>query len=573
MPGPYKRPYKRRATALNPDGTVGPVPPNTFKPGPKIFFDTLEDLLVNPDGFGLESASVLQRAICRIIEGRPLEVWAAHKDVIEALGGVVGHKIEGAPKEVLIIAAIRSAKSLIAAATAIWASQTCDVSGLLKGEIPRYSVLSLSKDNANVVLQHLRGALQKGRLAKLRVDPDDTIKWKELINDSDYNVVGSEFLWHPSGRPVEIRVVAGKRAGGSLVSRWSAGCTLDEAPRMVGSNEGVVNYEDARNAVIGRLLPGATLLSIGSPWQPQGPVYDAVQSEWGAPTKERVIVKARGPMMNPVWWTEERCEELRKTNKAAYQTDVLAEFMDAEESMFPQEIIARCIRTKPLAIPYEPRHEYICAMDPATRNNAWTMVIVDRYRNIKRCVFHKQWVGKPQEPLSPQRVLEEAAEALAEYRLDWFYTDQWAADAIKDLARQLGLIAVVEDWTEKGKADSFQSLATAMADAKIEIPADAMMTKDLRLVKKVPTTKGVSIRLTHTSDGRHCDYAPALARAFFRWLEDEKIPVPKKGDPKFAEFMERQLEEQEERRYSKAQTAEWWEHDPFNPTSKTGDWS
>lgn len=533
------------------------------KPGPKPFFETLEDLLTNVDGFGLTTASVLQRCICRIIQGEPLGVWAAHKDVIEALGGVVGHEIHGAPKEVLIIAAIRCAKSLIAAASAIWASQTCDVAQLLPGEIPRYSVLSLSKDNANVVLQHLRGALQKPRLVKLRVDADDTVKWKEMINDADSNIVGSEFLWHPSGRPVEIRVVAGKRAGGSLVSRWSAGCTLDEAPRMVGSNEGVVNYEDARNAVIGRLLPGATLLSIGSPWQPQGPVYDAVQSEWGRPTPERVIIKARGPMMNPVLWTPEHCEELRRTNRAAYQTDVQAEFMDAEESLYPQEVLARCTRTKPLIIPWEPRHEYICAMDPATRNNAWTMVIADRYKGIKRIVFYRQWVGKPTDPLSPRRVLEEASEALRAYNLDWFYTDQWAADAIKDLALQLGMAAVVEDWTEKTKTDAYQSLAAAMADGRVEIPQDAMIMKDLRLTKKVPTMKGVSIRLTHTSDGRHCDYAPAIARALFRWLEDEKILQPVPGDEKYMAWKEQQLEEQEEKRYGKPATTAWWDNLSF----------
>jgi len=553
------------------DGTVREPPPK--RPGPKPFFDTLEELLTSEHGFGLTTASVLQRVICRIIQGQPLGVWATHKDVIEALGGVVGHQINGAPKEVLIIAAIRCAKSLIAAASAIWASQTCDVKQLLSGEIPRYSVLSLSKDNADVVLQHLRGALQKPRLAKLVVDPKETEKWKELINGPEYNVVGSEFLWHPSGRPVEIRVVAGKRAGGSLVSRWSAGCTLDEAPRMVGSSEGVVNYEDARNAVIGRLLPGATLLSIGSPWQPQGPVFDAVQAEWGSPTEERVIIKARGPMMNPILWTPEHCEKLRKTNKAAYQTDVLAEFMDPEESLYPQEVLAMCTRNKPLIIPYEPRHEYVCAMDPATRNNAWTMVIADRYKGVKRIVYYRQWVGKPQAPLSPQRVLEEAQEALAAYRLDWFYTDQWAADAIKDLARQLGLFAVVEDWDERNKTDAYQSLAVAMADGRVEIPYDSMIMKDLRLVKKVPTMKGVSIRLVHTSDGRHCDYAPAIARAFFRWLEDEKLVLPQPGDAKYADYREQQLEEQEEKRYSKAQTTQWWDQQPYNPNQDSGEWS
>lgn len=527
------------------------------KLGAKAFYPTLEALLVN--GVGLATATPLQRAICRIIQGVPLGPLAFDKDVIEALGGVSGLTYDRAPVEVLIIAAIRSAKSLIAAATAIWASQTCDVSGLLPGEIPRYSILSLTKDNANVVKQHLLGALKSPQLSLLRVNPDEAKQWEELIDDPDYNVIGSEFLWHPSGRPVEIRVVAGKRAGGSLVSRWSAGACLDEAPRMVGASEGVVNYEDARNAVIGRLLPGATLLSVGSPWQPQGPVYDAVQAEWGRPSPERVIIKARGPMMNPFFWTPENCEKLRRTNKTAYQTDVLAEFADAEESLYPQELLARCMRKEPKVHEYNPRHEYVCAMDPATRNNAWTMVICDRYRGKKRVVFNKQWVGHPQDPLSPRAVLLEAREILNAYKIDWFFTDQWAADAIKDIAFQLGLAAVVEEWNEKNKVDAYLSLAAAMGDGTVELPPDSFVLKDLRLTKKVPTNKGVSIQLTYTSDGRHCDYAPAIARAMFRWIEDEKQLRLRPGDAGYDAQREVDDEERDVEKYIRSHNKEWWE--------------
>ena len=61
---------------------------------------------------------------------------------------------------------------------------------------------------------------------------------------------------HPSGRPIEIACVAGARAGGAVVARWSAGAIFDEFPRMLGGSEGVVNFDDARRAVLGRLLPG-----------------------------------------------------------------------------------------------------------------------------------------------------------------------------------------------------------------------------------------------------------------------------------------------------------------------------
>jgi hypothetical protein len=42
----------------------------------------------------------------------------------------------------------------------------------------------------------------------------------------------------------------------------------------------VVNLDHQRSSVLGRLLPNAQALYIGSPWAPFGPVYDAVTEHW-----------------------------------------------------------------------------------------------------------------------------------------------------------------------------------------------------------------------------------------------------------------------------------------------------
>lgn len=507
-----------------------------------MFFPSLEALVSDPDGFGISTLTPLQRAICRVIEGIPLGEFAALPVVKEALGGTTDVPIK--PSEVLILAGIRTAKSLMAAATAIWASQTCDLSNLRDGEIPRYSVLSLELDNARVVLGHLVGALQKPRLASLRVQ----VKQEQILDEIGAESVGSEYLRHPTGRVVEIRVVAGKRAGGSLVSRWSFGACFDEAPRMLGSSEGVINYDDARRAVRGRLLPGARLLSIGSPWQPYGPVYDIVQNEWGRPSQDRVVIRGKGPDMNPVWWTPARCEEMKRSDIKTYQTDVLAEFADEEESLFPQNLLASCTTTLGYPVSHQPGHDYVAAMDPATRGNAWTLVVASRRGRKKRVVFHREWRGSSIHPLNPREVIGQAKEDLEKYQLDWCYTDQWAADANKAVALERGLALIDVDWTQQEALDAYSSLAAAMAMGTIEIPGDPQLQKDLKLVKKKPSTakNGYSIHLPATPDGRHCDYAPALARAMKQWLDDERALPPKPGEDGFAAYYEAQMIEKEE---------------------------
>jgi hypothetical protein len=452
---------------------------------------------------------------------------------------------------------------MLAAAKAIWASQRCDLSILGPGEIPRYSVLSLEKDNARVVMGHLLGVLAKPALKPYLVTKDTASAWTRLINETGADdVIGSEFLWHPSGRPIEIRVVAGKRAGGSLVSRWSLGCALDEAPRMVGSDDAVINYDDARNAVRTRLLPGAQLFSLGSPWQPYGPIYDLVQTEWGNPTDNRIVIKARGPDMNPFWWTPERCEEIRNDprNRMSYQTDVLAEFADAEEAMFPQALTNSCSRENADYIPYRAGRDYIAAMDPATRGNAWTLVVADRLGSKKRIVAATQWIGSSIRPLVPREVLASAKELLTKYNLDWCYTDQWAADALKDIAQGVGISLIIEELPKQEVALAYGSLSQSMAQGNIELPRDPQLQKDLKLIKRRPTGGGFgyTINLPVTPDGRHCDYAPAIVLALKHWLDDEKVVELKVGQPGFEDQEMKKIEEREMEEFERKKNASWW---------------
>lgn len=513
----------------------------TAQLGGTAFFSSFEELVESSDGFGLP-ITPLQRAICRIIEGRHLMELRKNKVVIEALGG--NSRIPRQSKEIVLLAGIRTAKSMLAAATAIWASQTADLSQLREGEIARYSILSLELDNARIVLGHLVGALQKPRLSALRVQA----KQEAILDEIGADSVGSEYLRHPSGRIVEIRVVAGKRAGGSLVGRWSMGVCFDEAPRMLGAGDGVINYEDARKAVVLRILNGARILSIGSPWQPYGPIYDIVQKEWGHPQNNRIVIRGKAYDMNPVWWDKARVEEARLNDPKTYQTDVLAEFADEEEALFPQALLAKSTLRGLYPVPFSATHDYVAAMDPATRGNAWTLVIAGRRGRKKTVVYHREWRGTSLTPLNPRDVLKEAAEDLANYKLNWCYTDQWAADANKAVAQQMNLHLVDIDWTQQENVEAYSSLAAAMAMGTVEVPNDSQLHKDLKLVQKKPSTakNGFSIHLQSTPDGRHCDYAPALARAMKQWIDEEKAVVPRHGEPGWDEHWEKSQIEQEE---------------------------
>lgn len=476
---------------------------------------TLEMLFTHPGAFGVTTATPLQRAICRVADGQPISDLATHPDVLAAMGDVTG--LRGRPRRVLVLAAIRTAKSLLAATIATRAAMTCDLSALRPGETPRVSVISLDKDKARAVFDHLVGTLtSKPALRGLMLSPP---------------TADAVTLRHPSGKPVEVMVVAGSKAGGSLVARWSAGCIFDEAPRMNGEEDGVVNYDDAYRAVVGRLLPGAQIIDMGSPWAPRGPIYDAVQEFWKKPSMSLVVVRGTGPTMNPYWWTPERCEELRQTSEQAYRTDVLGEFADAESTLIPQEQIERATRAGPAKIDRIDGHQYVAAMDPAVRRNAWTLVVCTRrYRHEdgRQClsvVLAKQWIPTAAAPLDAETVVSEIAAELRGYGLEQVWTDQWASDVLRSIGHRHGLNIVRDEANGTRRVEMYESLRTRFADSGIEIPDVPVLRQDILGIRKRVTMSGLAIELPRTADGRHADFAPALALAASKGLADGPVPV------------------------------------------------
>lgn len=463
----------------------------------------LETLLTHEQGFRLSKATGLQRAICRAQTGEPLGELAKIPAVIEAFGGLpamaaLAEMVGTAPLVVVLLAAIRSAKSIIEAAKAFRATQTCDLSGIREDEIARYSIISLDKDKARAIFEHLVGALQASELLRSTVIGEPR--------------AGSVFIRQIStGRAVEIMVSAGRRAGGALVARWSIGVSFDEAPRLQGQEDGVVNLPDALSAARGRLLPGAQLGLPGSPWAPRGPVYDMFVDRFGRPAADLLFIVAKGPDMNPSWWTPERCAALEKDDARAHRTDVLALFADPEDSLLSSIDVEICTRKAPLHLNPEPGMEYTATLDPATRKNAWTLVVLCQPTEGRlKVAFHHQWKGSKSAPLKPGTVLREIATMLAPYGTRDVWSDQASFDALRDLADDAGLSLMLDDFSETSWRTVARELERHISEHTLELPPDGAMRADLLGMQKKLTRLSWTIWLPTTNDGRHGDYAPAL---------------------------------------------------------------
>jgi hypothetical protein len=475
-------------------------------------FPPLEDVLTHRAYFGIDTATNVQRAVCRALDGLPLGALWDDDNVRRAFGGA--QPPAAMPRELVLLAGIRGGKSNISAACAIRASQIVDVSRLGPGEIPRIPLLATDKDAATIVLAHLQGhLLGRPELKKLLFENAPGAQKKDSVTSD------TVYLRHPSGRPIEIKTTALSRSGSTLVGRWLAGCVFDEAPRMQGEEDGVINLDHARQAILGRMLPGAQILYIGSPWAPLGPVYEMVQEHFGKPSDSIVVIRARGPDMNPYYWTEERQRDLERRKPATYRTDVLAEFADHEQAMFDSRAVDAAMRAEPLELEPAPGVEYVAAMDPATRGNAWTLIVVGCYgrggpggqRPLYRVALARQWVGSSKQPLRAHAVIAEIAGICAGFKIDTVRTDRYAFDALRDQAEDRGLTLVENRFTPEQFVEAVNRVADELSEGCLELPPDHVLRADLVGTTKRATSSGVTVRLPRTGDGRHGDYVPSLA--------------------------------------------------------------
>lgn len=458
-----------------------------------------EQLVTSPVGFGLTTATPVQRAACRVRDGLPLGELASDADVQSAFGGIEAlSQLPGEhgskPVEFFNVASARTFKTGMACASAIVDTQTVDVSGLGHGEIARISIVSLKLDVADVPYRRTLETLRASPvLAPLLVDATaDTLT-----------------IRHPSGKLIEVCVVAGSRAASGLVARWCAGAIFDEAPRMTGREDGVVNLADALSAVRERLLPGAQIQCIGSPWAPSGPVYDVVQSYFGKPTDDIVVMRTTGPAGNPSYWTPERLERLQLKDEVAWRINALGEFIAPESGLLSPVSIRQNTRETPLEVAPEDGGLYGAAIDVG--RGRWTLVITEVFTAEDNLTSFRVVLAREVVSLSPDAAWREIAETCGPYGVKAASVDQYAAPESASIAARHGLRLLEVPWTPALRLEAFSDLATLAHSDRIEFAPDRLMQRDMRAVRKRATQNGYTIVLPQTSDGRHCDFAPALA--------------------------------------------------------------
>jgi hypothetical protein len=571
---------------------------------------SLEVLVCSSGGLGLTLATPLQRAICRVASGAPLGELENHPHVREAIGRTDLLWNEP-PQEVYLLGPSRTGKSTIIAGLALLATQTVDVSHAMavavRGERPRYTIISIEKDKAEVIFNVIANALRGPLSSWASQEPSDSTQ--------------RAYVMHPAGIEVEIVVAAGKAGGSAVISRWCLGLALDEATRMHG-DERQVSITQTRTAALDRLLGGAQIVYLGSKWNTDGHVYETAKTFGGVPDKTKSIVVvgwdgAEGHKLNPLYYTEKKYMEIKnKDNGDSAYLVATNKWQSPPRNIFSLDYLYRLARPAPkcscdskqrAGLPSEfgaacphgdsqpnPRQFYLPIIDPATKRNAWSLVILtvreirssspsdmlevcpacarfgEKFGNGGVCAMCRgtrkvgkilgyrddvalvrQWQGTSVVPLDPDKIFEEIAGLLRPYRCSTCYTDEWSSDANKALALHHGIYLSVilnsegKHFRMKDKVAGYDGIASALAmndkchygKRSIELHPCPALLGDLSRIVRRATQSGVVIDTPTSSDGRHCDLAEALARGYTQVLQrPDEVEVF--NDPSLAAEME-----------------------------------
>lgn len=526
----------------------------------------LETIFTSPKFFGVESATNVQRAKCRIVSGEPLGALAFDPTVLEMCGGKVPD-FEGSPREILDISAIRIGKSLFAASLILWLTQTVDLSGTRPSDIVKIFVVALKIGGTEAVLKHLlEPMLSKPLLRSLLVDDPKEITLGSIKSS------GLRIRQESSGKIIEVSPIPLDRAGGSAVSVYCAGVVVDEYPRMIGADDGVRNVEHFHEAVVGRLLPGAIFLATGSPWQPYGPAYDNTFKFFGKPSEDLVVLRTSAkPFVGiaPAWTKKPKQklwphEQLQRRSPLAYKTDFLAEFADGEEAVFPAQAIEDAWRPRVLgpteygrpaifADPSALRHDYWAAMvggwaypvagpedlyehdflgDEITPGRGavvagqkgWIRLHEDKWGNpIPKRDAHapKPWFEVYEivswDKSSGARGLDlvKAVGKLGrKYGCVDFHFDGYEALMLSDLVRHENLRPVIHTWSGANrKTDAVDHLRTLFIERRVHLPPHDMLKQELQRFRARATPGGNFQYIVAGNTAGHGDHAACLTLA------------------------------------------------------------
>lgn len=356
-------------------------------------------------------------------------------------------------------------------------------------------------------------------------------------------------------RPIAFRVFTASIAGVSGPTCLCAIC--DEVSKWrdadTGANPATEVLASLRPTMA--TMPSARMFLISSPLG----IFDAHAKAFDeGDTEAQAVAHAPSWVANPTL-SEDYTHTLEPDDDVWRREYGAIPSEDADSGLLSATLLTAITAKGVTEVPPSPRHHYIAAMDPATRGNAWTLVVATTTaRKVRALVCAREWRGTPAKPLDPDVVFAEMSQILYPYGVKHVVSDTWSGDALASIARRHQLVVVPHTLGAAARIDLYEDGKDRMQDGAVALLDVPHLRADLLSVRRRITPTGASIALANTPDGRHSDFAPptmlCLAIA---------CPAPAADLRTDAKAIDEAMLKRELARYGKKKNRRYWERDPW----------
>ena len=369
---------------------------------------------------------------------------------------------------------------------------------LAAGEVGVLLLLAVTKEQANVAMRYLVGALEASPAL-----------WAEVAN------VNADSVTFNNG--IEIRIAAADKA--SVRGVTLLGAILDEF--AFWPNEQATEVLRALSPAMAT-QPAARLVIISSVYSATSPFGEMYRRCFGVNDPHTMFALATTRQMNPLIPQDFIDSELARDpvgNAAEYlsqfRTDV-ASFLDAA---LVDSLVRPEPREKPRLVTYNGGHvTYVAGLDVSGGRGDAAACAVAHVEGERVVVDAcRRWPS----PHDPGVVAAQVAEFLKEYRLAGTVADQYGAELARTIYAKVGVTLSAAD---ASRSDTYLRLLPLMSAGRVEFPPEPTLRVELLgLERKTGRTKDI---VDHRP-GAHDDLANAVALAA---VEASKLATANLGE-------------------------------------------
>lgn len=386
-----------------------------------------------------------------------------------------------------------SGKTLLVAAYGIYRALTADLSACGPGDVAAVAIVSPRGKTSQIAVGY-------GREFASRPGIEDLV---------DSSRAEGFTLRRPDGRLVEFSVISKSRGGSALRGLSLVTVVIDESEFVpAGGRDAVVNDDDLISAAMPRMLPGALMLLVSTPWPAPSATSRAFEENYGHP---RTGIAAKGGTLlmrdhDPA--IAKRIELETARNPANAAREYACELIDGGGgAFFERSTIDAAISFAPIV---SRQMQATAGVDPAFVNDSSALAIVERHDNLVVMVHGEIVAPEPHRPLVPSVVIGSFAATARGYGCTYLATDSHKIGIVRENALAHDL-----DTRVLSTEQSMIALREVLREGRLRIPNDPRLLSQLRAIQYRPRTGGgLTIMSPRTQEG-HGDLVSALAMAVF----------------------------------------------------------